>query len=132
VILAKSMLTMEGIGLTIYPEFQIQEEFEKTVEKLLYELNSPSKLIRTFLIDAVQNRDLIARMPTQLNRMIGGTGEEQRQQRIEVETGPDRDAVVAGALILGSFAVLVQALPTDYMLPLGIIGLLAAAWTLMR
>ncbi|MDY6761455.1 MAG: AarF/ABC1/UbiB kinase family protein [Candidatus Nanohaloarchaea archaeon] len=132
VILAKSMLTMEGIGMTIYPEFQIGKEFEKTTEKLLYQLNSPSKLARTFLIDAVQNRDLFARMPTQINRLIGGTGEQQEKQEITVETGPDRKTVVAGALILGSFALLVKALPQDYMLPVSIIGLLAAAWTLFR
>ncbi len=133
VILAKSMLTMEGIGLTIYPEFQIKEEFEKTVEHLLYEMNSPSKLFRTFLIDAVQNRDLIARFPTQLNRMIGGTGNDRpRQQTVNVETGPDGKSVVAAALILGSAAILVQSLPQDYMLPLGVIGLLAAGWTLLR
>ncbi|MDY6765825.1 MAG: AarF/ABC1/UbiB kinase family protein [Candidatus Nanohaloarchaea archaeon] len=132
VILAKSMLTMEGIGLTIYPEFEMKEEFERMAEKLLYELNSPSKLFRSFLIDAVQNRELVARFPTQLNRMIGGTSGEQQEQRIEVEAGPGRDAVVAGALILGSFALLVQALPVDYMLPVGIFGLLAAAWTLVR
>ncbi|MDY6769249.1 MAG: hypothetical protein SVW02_04040, partial [Candidatus Nanohaloarchaea archaeon] len=86
-----------------------------------------------FLIDAVQNRELFARFPTQVNRMIGGTGdEEEHHHTVEVESGPDKKTVAAGALILGSFALLVQALPQDYMIPMGIIGLVIAGWILVR
>ncbi|MDY6776761.1 MAG: AarF/UbiB family protein, partial [Candidatus Nanohaloarchaea archaeon] len=84
VIMAKSMITMEGIGLTLYPEFEIREEFEKVVEKILWEMNDPRTIFRTFMIDLVQNRDLFVRMPSQLSRVIDGLSESGEKSVVNV------------------------------------------------
>lgn len=124
-IMAKSMLTMEGIGLTIYPEFQMSEEFEKVTEHLLLEMNSPRKLLHTFLIDMIQNRDLFVRAPSQLSRVLDGLSTTSTTT-VDVDSGIDTGTIVAGALILSSTFFLLEAVPPDRMLLVGVLELLAA------
>jgi ubiquinone biosynthesis protein len=40
-LIGKGLLTMEGIGLKIYPEFQLQNEFKHEVQNQLIEQNKP-------------------------------------------------------------------------------------------
>ncbi|MDY6774233.1 MAG: hypothetical protein SVS85_03450, partial [Candidatus Nanohaloarchaea archaeon] len=131
VILGKSLMTMEGIGLTIYPEFQMEEEFEKITERLLFELNSPRKLFKTFMIDLVQNRDLLARMPSQVNRALESS-ESGGETNVEVDTGPGKKTVLAAVLILSSSALLLQSLPRKHMLAIGAVEIVLAAYLLLR
>ncbi|MCJ7478631.1 MAG: AarF/ABC1/UbiB kinase family protein [Candidatus Nanohaloarchaeota archaeon QJJ-7] len=131
VILGKSMLTVEGIGLTIYPEFEMTDEFEKITERLLWEMNSPKKLFKTFMIDLVQNRDLVARMPSQVNKALDSSG-KGGETTVEVETGPDRMTILAAVLILTSSFFLLQSLPQEQMLLVGALEIILAAYILLR
>ncbi len=132
VILAKSMFTMEGIGLTLYPEFEMTEEFERVTERLLWQMNSPKKLLRTFMIDLVQNRDLFARMPSQISRVVDGLSSTDRTV-VEVDSdGIDTKSILAGALILSSGLLLVQSLPQEQMLLIGLAELAVALFLLLR
>lgn len=130
-ILAKSMLTMEGIGLTIYPDFKIGEEYERTVESLLWKMNSPRKLARTFMIDVIQNRDLFARFPSQVSRVVEGLSQRGGTTNVDVDTGPDASTILVAALLLSSSLLLVQALPTETMLYVALLELVAAGLILL-
>ncbi|MFB6076575.1 MAG: ABC1 kinase family protein [Candidatus Nanohaloarchaea archaeon] len=130
-IMAKSMLTMEGIGPTIYPQFRMTEEFEQTVEHLLWKMNSPKKLFKTFMIDVMQNRDLFVRGPSQLNKVIEGLSEGGGESAVSVDSGVDAEAVVAAALIISSTFFLIEAVPRSRLLAVGILELVAASLLLL-
>ncbi|MDY6769957.1 MAG: AarF/ABC1/UbiB kinase family protein [Candidatus Nanohaloarchaea archaeon] len=132
VILGKSMVTMEGIGLTIYPEFEMTEEFERITERLLFQMNSPKKLARTAMIDLLQNRDLLLRLPSQLQKLIDGVGGGRSREVVQVESPLNTKSILAGALILSSSLLLLQSLPQRYMLAVGVLELLAAGYLLLR
>lgn len=131
IILAKSMVTMEGIGLTIYPEFRMEEEFEEITERLLWEMNSPKKLAKTFMIDLVHNRGLLARMPSRVHQAMNDE-RDPPSTTVNVDTGPDRNSLVATGLVLGAFILLVDALPADYMPYIAVLAILAAAVLLLK
>lgn len=69
-LMGKGLVTMEGIGLTIYPDFQITKEYEKMVENVLKEKNSPKDMGKDFAIDLLKNKELFTKLPTKLNEKI--------------------------------------------------------------
>ncbi|MFB6265742.1 MAG: hypothetical protein ABEI07_01520, partial [Candidatus Nanohaloarchaea archaeon] len=103
----------------------------RVTERLLFEMNSPRKLLKTFLIDVVQNRDLFARAPSQITKALESpnTGGETN---IEVDSGPSKKTVLAAVLILSSSAFLLQSLPREQMLAVGAVEILIAIYLLFR
>ncbi len=127
-IVGKALVTMEGIGLAIYPDFEPQNEFSDTVEDLLVDLNQPDDLARSFMIDLAENQDLITRLPSKLNRLS-----EKQERTIKIENGSDnREELTVAALIVGSSLLLMDSLPSKTVALIAAVELVAAVLLLRR
>lgn len=123
IIMGKSLVTMEGIGLRLYPDFQLTEEFKPTVKKLLREQYSPEKMLENFSIDMMKNSELIEKLPSKLNQLAA-----QKEQEITVvnETQGSAQINLVAALIIASSILIFQALPPDLALIIGLLEITAA------
>lgn len=120
-IVGKSLVTMEGIGLTIYPQFRVTEEYEDTARQILLEKNDPSEMLQNLLIDAVKNKEFLSRPFTHLRNMTG--------QRREVVENYDREnslQVLVAGLLVSSGLIISQSLTNDVLAVIGIAQLLIA------
>lgn len=126
-IMGKAMLTMEGIGLTIYPEFELGKEYKRVVEKLLWQLNSPKDLAETLLIDMAQNRDLLAKLPTKINNVMEGLTEPKVETTVKIERTGTKRAAIAAALIISSALLLLESLPTEQAIYVAVAEMILAA-----
>ncbi len=131
-LMGKSLVTMEGIGLTLYPEFEMTDEFERVVQQILWDMNNPRQMIQTFLIDIIENKDLFARMPSQINNAINNVGQQPTTTVIEKTTGDQTNALLIGALLLSSSLLFIVTLPADYLLYIGIAELVLATYLLLQ
>lgn len=64
VIVGKSMVTLEGIILKIYPEMDLREEYSKRMKKILKEKNRPREIKEKFSDDLEKNKGLITKSPS--------------------------------------------------------------------
>lgn len=126
VIMGKSLVTMEGIGLRVYPDFQITDEFESTVKQILKDDYDPKKIAEEFTVDLMENRDLLTQLPSKLNAM---TESKEREIRIVNEQEP-RDKPLAAGLVIAASILLLQAVPSDLALAIALLELIGAAWLL--
>ena len=69
-LIGKGILTMEGIGMKIYPEFQVQNQYEETVEKMLLQQNKPQDMLKDFTYNLIQNQEVITKLPEKLNQNL--------------------------------------------------------------
>lgn len=124
-LVGKGILTMEGIGLSIYPEFRPDDELTRFTEKILIESFGPKETAENAAIDLIENQDLLTKLPSKLNQLT-----EKKQTEIEIsqETVSTR-AIIAGALILSSSVMLMQG-PESQLFMIGIIELVVAALTI--
>lgn len=130
-IMGKSMLTMEGIGLAIYPDFQISDEFQTTVRDILWEMNDPKQMLQTFMIDLVENRDLFVRMPSQIHKIVDGL-DSSGNTLIDNATKTEMDTLLIGALVLSSSILFLETLPAQSLLYIGAAELVIAVLLLLR
>lgn len=131
-LMGKSMITMEGIGLTIYPDFEMTDEFEEVVTELLWEMNNPRQMVQTFLIDLIENKDVFTRMPSQINNALNGISSGSKTTIIEKNDSGQTDALLIGALLLSSSLLFIVTLPSDYLLYIGIAQLIIAVLLLLH
>ncbi len=131
-VMGKSMLTMEGIGLTLYPDFQLTDEFSRMVQQILWETNDPRKMLRTFLIDLVENQDLLTRMPSHLNRVFSDQGRPQTTTIIDNSSQDVGSMLLIGALVLSASIIFLEVLPADYLLYVAVAQLVIAAILILR
>jgi len=100
-LMGKSLLTMEGIGLTVYPEFELGEEYKELTEELLIETNKPENMFKELAIDLIQNQDLLTKLPTKLNNKL-----EPSKQEIKIVEEPEYQFngrhVIAATLLLSA------------------------------
>jgi|GEM_PF-579766 len=73
-LLGKNLVTMEGIALTIYPDFRIQDSYENIIQDTLKEKNSPKDLAEDLSIDLIKNKELFTKLPTKINNKLENTG----------------------------------------------------------
>lgn len=131
-LIGKGILTMEGIGLKIYPDFQVQNEFKQEVEKQLINQNPPEEVAKELAFDLVENKDLITQLPSKLNRKL----EEQRKiEQIEVPVQKDKDMFdesLVLLLLLISSAILYRFAPERILIWAGITGFIAATYLIAK
>jgi ubiquinone biosynthesis protein len=104
-LMGKSLLTMEGIGLAIYPEFQIKDQYKNTAQKILIKQNKPD--LEKTAIDLIQNKDLIEKPFTKLK-------EDSEQQEVNVNLDNPQnqgDEIITASLLLGGFFLIAQQSP---------------------
>ncbi|MFB6209251.1 MAG: ABC1 kinase family protein [Candidatus Nanohaloarchaea archaeon] len=119
-LIGKGILTIEGIGLKIYPEFEVGDEFQDQVEKLLLKQNSPDDMAKDFLFNMIQNRELITKMPEKLNKKID---EVERKQKIEIRQ-KKRQKFLPIILIISSTILVAASLYDRMFLYIGLLELL--------
>ena len=126
VLMGKSLLTMEGIGLRVYPEYQINEEFNDNVQKMLKDQYSTDDMLSELKLDLIENSDLITELPSKLNKL---TERNDREVKVVKESSSSSQSIIAAALIVSSTLILAQTLQQEYLVYLAGIQIFIA-WTL--
>lgn len=98
-LLGKNLVTIEGIGLTIYPDFKISDQYEDTIKEVLYQENSPKDIGEDLTIDLINNKDMISRLPSKINSFLENNKEQQKQ---EINIKKQSINLLPAALILSS------------------------------
>lgn len=112
---------MEGIGLTIYPEFQITDEYTEVVEKLLMTKNSSEELAKDFSIDLIKNKELFTKLPTLLNKKLDT---ESQAPKVEVHQDSKTSNILPASLVLSSCILLVASQANHILFYLGLLQFL--------
>lgn len=116
-LLGKNLVTMEGIALTIYPDFRIQDSYEDIVRETLKEKNSPQDLAEDFTIDLIKNKELMTKLPTKLNNKLES---ENNERKIEITHSEDGLQILPSAFIVSSGLVFAA---SPFYPPLAVVGL---------
>ena len=114
-LLGKNLVTMEGIALTIYPDFRIQDSYEDIVKETLKEKNSPDKLAEDFTIDLIKNKELFTKLPTKLNNKLDSNNDRE----INITQEPQNIETLPAGLIISSGLVFAA---SPFYPPLAILG----------
>ena len=101
-LIGKGILTMEGIGLKIYPDFQLQNEFRDQVEELLLKQNSPKSMAKDFAFNLIQNQEVLTKLPEKINKNLepGMSGQHEHEHKLKVK--PDKISLIPPILIISS------------------------------
>jgi ubiquinone biosynthesis protein len=148
-LLFKALITLEGLGRRLDPQFQLIEHLTPFLARLMRERTRPSALLAQGRKRLVELAILAGRMPDDLRQLL----REARRGRMKIELDLkrldhfghqlDRSAnrltigVITAALIVGSSIVMtVEGGPTLFGLPLfGLVGFLLAfitgAWLVL-
>jgi ubiquinone biosynthesis protein len=148
-LLFKALITLEGLGRRLDPQFQLVEHLTPFLARLMRERSRPSALLARGRKRLVELATLAGRMPDDLRQLL----REARRGRMKIELDLkrldhfghqlDRSAnrltigIINAALIVGSSIVMtVEGGPTLFGLPLfGLLGFLLAfitgAWLVM-
>ncbi len=128
VLIGKGLVTMEGIGLKIYPDFEFDEEYQQIVEEELIESSGdPKELSKSFGLNLVENKDLMTELPGKLNKALEQAG---KPTRVEIEQ--QKNNLVVPSLIIGSAIVLSSSMKNRMAVGLGLLGLGYASYLYME
>lgn len=129
VLMGKALVTMEGVGLTVYPEFQIKTKYKKTVRDVLYSEYGGQETVDRFAADALEHSDLLTNLPSKLDEMT-----QQKETHIEVKNeGQDSFRTVVGAaLLISSGLLMAQVMPEDYLFIVAVLELAIAGMLIVR
>lgn len=114
-IVGKSLVTMEGIGLAIYPQFEVTEEYEEIARDILLEKNDPSQLVQNLMIDVIENEEFLSRPFTQLQKIADQHKEKLGRHRSEL-----RLQILAAGLFVSSALILTESLTSEMLTILGL------------
>jgi ubiquinone biosynthesis protein len=127
ILTGKTLVTIEGILLTVNPDAQVTEDYKEEVERILKEQNSPEEMGKSFMIDLLQNKELVTKAPTKINDKLESTG-GAGTTKVEVEdTSDHHEDILTAGLILAATFLLSQVLPSNSLKILGVLFLIAAA-----
>lgn len=103
-LLGKNLVTMEGIALTIYPDFRIQDSYEDIIQDTLKEKNRPGDLAQDFTIDLIKNKELLTKLPTKLNKKLEENGKTVNitEESSEIDTLPAGLMISSGIVFAAS------------------------------
>ena len=130
------MVIIEGVGLTLDPQYNIIENIKPYAQKLLSVNYSPQKLFKLFLNTIKQSSNLITKLPEDFGDIIQTIKEgkahiefehkglEPLYEKADIITNRLSFALVLAAMIIGSAILVIAKIPPFYEgIPLpGIIG----------
>ena len=129
VLTGKTLVTIEGILLTINPEAQLTDDYRSQVEEILKEENSPKELGKTFMIDFYQNKELLTKAPSKIAKLM----EQSEEKNVQVQQhSEDHEDIVVTGLILSAVFLFAQTMPSDTLQLLGGGLMIAALWLFLR
>lgn len=117
-LIGKGILTMEGIGLKIYPEFQLQNEFRDQVEEILMEQNSPDNMAKDFVFNLIQNQEVITKLPEMINKNL--SSEPPRKIEKKTRGNSERTALLPLMLIVSSTLLIAGSVISQRLLYIGL------------
>nr|QNO52806.1 protein kinase UbiB [Methanosarcinales archaeon ANME-1 ERB6] len=139
-LLAKALVTIEGVGRELDPEFNAVKHAEPFAEKLIMDRMSPQRLIKDFYLSALETRLLLRDLPSEARDII--TLVKHGEAKIKFEhSGLDPMlktldqtnnrmvfAIVLASLVIGSALMVLSGVPPKWHeIPIiGIIGFLGA------
>ena len=140
VLMLKAMLTLEGLGRALDPEFDMASEAEPVLRQVLWKYYSPENLARRLQKSVFGSIRALTNLPEDLSRLLRSARRGRLELHIdvkslqEVSSRLDRAAsrltlgIVTSALIIGSAIVLnVDREPAVFGLPaLGLAGFVGA------
>lgn len=126
-IVGKSLVTMEGIGLTIYPQFKVTDEYEKIAREIIMEKNDPSEIVQNFAIDLIENKELVSRPFTQLQKLL-----DQHKNTIKKRHKARTTQTLAAGLFISSALIIVETLPNTLLAAIGLGQLVIATILLIQ
>ncbi len=106
VIVGKSMVTLEGIFLKIYPEMDLKQEYSKRIKKELKKQYGPEKLGKEFRQDLLENTDLISKAPSKLEELAE---KNKKVGKVKIQRNLRRK-ILAASLLISSTILLLQVL----------------------
>ena len=116
VLVGKTLLTLESIGLAVYPEFEIREEYTDMAQEMLLKNNKPQDLMESLAIDLVQNKELVSKAPSKISNTLDSINKKQRKEIIHEKASENRKAViVTGLLISAGIFAFNSSLPSSVM-----------------
>jgi len=140
-LLSKALVTIEGVGKALDPEFNALELAQPFARELMRHQADPARLVRRALAEGGDYGRLLARLPEKmdqsLTRLLRGElqvrfvheGLDRTVQRLERTSNRVAMAIVLAALIIGSGIVLQTSGPSWWGVPaLGLIGFVLAGF----
>ena len=118
ILLAKAIITIEGVGRQLDPEFDLSTSLHEYVNNITAKRLSPSYIIKTFVNDVTGFRDNVKLVPKQINEILlklkkGELGVHfERKDLVQLEMEIDRSSnrislgVIIAALTVASALVL--------------------------
>jgi len=139
-LLAKALVTIEGVGKELDPEFNAIEHAEPFAKKLIWARMSPRRLIKDLYLSALEARLLLRDLPTEARDILARIQQGEIKIKFEHEgLNPmletiDRTsnrmvfAIVLASLVIGSSLIVLSGVPPKWHeIPIiGIVGFLAA------
>lgn len=120
IIMGKGMVTIEGIGMEIYPEYNVKKENGDYLRELMKKQLNPDDSKERFMVDMVKNRELIENLPSKMNDAI-------KPDRTEITVHQENsDSSVAPAILIFSGIILAFSLPQELAIYAGVVGILLA------
>lgn len=125
IMIGKGLVTMEGIGLKIYPDFEFDEEYEELVKELVLKNSAdPEEMAESLVTDFVENKDLLTKLPSKINKQLEDTG----SPKTEIIRDRSGENLLPPAIILGSLYLIAQGLDGDQLAILGGLGILLSLY----
>ena len=139
-LLAKALVTIEGVGRELDPEFNAVKHAEPFAEKLIMERMSPRKLIEDFYLSALETRLLLRDLPSEARDILARVRQGEVKIKFEhkgldpmLKTLDQTNnrmvfAIVLASLVIGSALIVLSGVPPKWHeIPvIGIIGFLGA------
>lgn len=118
-LMAKNLITMESIGLTVCPDYEPATTYEQYGKKVLKETNDPKDISEDIALDFVENKDIIRNPFTKLKQNL------QQTPQTKVKLQQKRINLLPSVLVLSSVPLTIFGLMENQIaLYLGIIQLL--------
>ena len=139
-LLAKALVTIEGVGKELDPEFNAMEHAEPFAKKLIWARMSPRRLIKDLYLSALEARLLLRDLPTEARDILARIQQGEIKIKFEheglnpmletIDRASNRTvfAIVLASLVIGSSLIVLSGVPPKWHeIPIiGIVGFLAA------
>ena len=102
VLIGKNLVTTEGIAMKIAPDRKIDEGVKKQALQALKRANKPEDMAESLAVDMIQNKDLITKLPSKINKQMSQDREIEVENKVETpQTDLTEPAVIMSTAALG-------------------------------